>query len=1376
MADPSGAKVRSSPVSAEATLASSAESLKWHVLGVFAAAAALLSLWVDSVSLPTWLCNIFAICFTLFAFTAIPASVVVLAYLADQRQLLRTRDEPRLDGSSRPQLSFTQPTAWAKLRRDINRPRPPTSSLWPASKPLSDVADTIIKWTIRDFVSPWHTPLTARSGSGGEVTSSNFLRAVDRALRHVLRTLGESGSRLDLSTLVVRGVLPKVTSHISVHRKAVLRLHGPPLAGAGDPNQLSGDSTTDIFLAKAYEACGGSLHAAVASTSTLDTRHTEQAHLRSSAERILAVLLPEEELRSPAVRIVARELLACTVLAPLVDSLSDPDTINSMLEHQASVALQEQKLITQLRETLDREQMHSRTRGGKDSHLSSYNDVALSDRIKRGPASGIPSPLAIRSMDEAQARRLKTALVREANKMQSVTGGSGLQTDSTRQYKRMKEGIVAVDARLAQLDNVKSEAVAKALPADDVPKHMELDTTFDPAPVTLQTVLKNSLALSHFLEWMERRGAGQLVQCWMSMSVFRQPLEEVDSDAEEEDAARHSARSQNASRDALDVLLADLRPFVDHYFSGLTCINIRDKEAVIRATQESSKPNAVMTHTELKAARRSVLKAHHQIEMELLEEYWPSFVRSRAFARARRELARDTGSDARQLHTSQAITSADRSRRSIDDETVEQAMDRSMHSADLFGHEPIHRTRSASLALPTQAGTEPLARTRGISKVARKGSRATHNLDLLIGGAGTVRSPSERPPLFRESLFEDGEADDSADQNDTEEAPLTLRADRMDALADALANLIADDGAIATSGERVLSHLTSTHASNVNSSSCSSWAARPSYRTGTRGSATAKQDLRPAFKRSSSGPISDGPRSSQRDRVFGDADNPDKSASSCVSGEGDAVPLGEPSAAPSSSTANHSAGAGAVPIAESELAFDFVREHTRLCADEERVRRQHELLSALIRKAELTGAGVKELRLLTQSQKAAARDLSQLSLAHAELRERKARSSLVMGLVDVSIPFESIMAAEVGAKDFAVYHIQVDKFSARSQVTEEDAREDPQEARPVESGWVVARRYSEFAALNDHLSKRFSEVHRAKSLFPSKRIVVFSPSPLVEGRRQSLENWLRALLLIPTICTSPELEAFLNPAQMHVLQTTLEAAVKSSGMATAPTLSDRSIASPMDAAFEMVVGLTDSLGIPLPAIVSSRQFLTAGLVGRTMGSTPVPESPLQAESQGEMTSTPFTEPICALLFEVFQLSEKDQWFRRQSLVIVLQQALGGTIERKIREAFSSGTSPLAMTRHLTKVRENIWPNGSLKKPAPVRSQAEKDSLRINSLRQCYALVPDIAASFMGKENARKGARDVHSVLQSKRLNKSLIYSVLDLLLDELVEKSRQTPV
>ncbi|CEH18772.1 Intermediate filament-like protein, sorting nexins, and related proteins containing PX (PhoX) domain(s) [Ceraceosorus bombacis] len=1374
MADSSDAKARSSPVSAEATLTLSAESLRWHVLGVFAAAAALLSPWVGPVSPPTWVCTILAIFFTLFALTAIPALVMVLAYLADQRQLLRTRDEPRLDGSSRPQLSFTQPTAWAKLRRDINRPQPPTSSLWPASKPLSDVTDTIIKWIIRDFVSPWHTPLTARSGSGDEATSNNFPRALDHALRHALRTLGESGSRLDLSTLVVRGVLPKVTNHISVHRRAVLRLHGPPLAGAGDLNQLSGDSTTDIFLAKAYEACGGSLHAAVASTSTLDTRHTEQAHLRSSAERILAVLLPEEELRSPAVRVVARELLACTVLTPLVDSLSDPDTINSMLEHQASVALQEQKLITQLRETLDREQKRSRTSDCKDPYLSSYKDVAFSDRTKRGQSLGIPSPLAIRSMDEAQARRLKTALVREANKMQSDTGGSGLQTDSTRQYKRMKEGIVAVDARLAQLDHVKSEAVAKALPADDVPKHTELDTTFDPAPVTLQTVLKNSLALSHFLEWMERRGAGQLVQCWMSMSVFRQPLEEVDSDAEEQNPARHLARSQNASRDALDVLLADLRPFVDHYFPGLTCINIRDKEAVIRATQESSKPDAVMTHTDLKAARRSVLKALHQIEMELLDEYWPSFVRSRAFARARRELARDSGSDARQLHTSQAITSADRSRRSIDDETVEQGMDRSMHSADLFGHEPIYRTRSPSPALSTQAGTEPLPGTRAISKVARKGSRATHNLDLLIGGAGTVRSPSERPPLFRENLFEDGEADDSADQDDTEEAPLTLRADRMDALADALANLIADDGAIATTGERVLSHPTGTHASNVNSSSCSSWAARPSYRTGTRGSATAKQDLRPAFKRSSSGPNSDGPRSSQRDRVFGDDDNLEKSGSSRVSEEGDAVPLGECSAAASSSTASHSAGA--VPIAESELAFDFVRERTRLCADEERVRRQHELLSALIRKAELTGAGVKELRLLTQSQKAAARDLSQLSLAHAELQERKARSSLVMGLVEVSIPFESIMAAEVGAKDFAVYHIQVDKFSARTRVTGQDAQENSQESRAVESGWVVARRYSEFAALNDHLSKRFSEVHRAKGLFPSKRIVVFSPTPLVEGRRQSLENWLRALLLIPTICTSPELEAFLNPAQMHVLQTTLEAAVKSSGMDTAPTLSDRSIASPIDAAFEMVVSLTDSLGIPLPAIVSSRQSLTAGLVGRATGSTAVPESPLQAESQGKMTLTPFTEPICALLFEVFQLSEKDQWFRRQSLVIVLQQALGGTIERKIREAFSSGTSSLAMTRHLTKVRDSIWPNGTLKKSAPPRSQAEKDSLKINSLRKCYALLPDIAASFMGKENARKGARDVHSVLQSKRLNKSLIYSVLDLLLDEFVEKSRQTPV
>ncbi|KAG1246307.1 hypothetical protein G6F68_014697 [Rhizopus microsporus] len=43
--------------------------------------------------------------------------------------------------------------------------------------------------------------------------------------------------------------------------------------------------------------------------------------------------------------------------------------------------------------------------------------------------------------------------------------------------------------------------------------------------------------------------------------------------------------------------------------------------------------------------------------------------------------------------------------------------------------------------------------------------------------------------------------------------------------------------------------------------------------------------------------------------------------------------------------------------------------------------------------------------------------------------------------------------------------------------------------------------------------------------------------------------------------------------------------------------------------------------------------------------------------------TRFTEPLCDLFIEMFELKDKTNWLRRQAIVILIQQILEGTIER-----------------------------------------------------------------------------------------------------------------
>ena len=49
--------------------------------------------------------------------------------------------------------------------------------------------------------------------------------------------------------------------------------------------------------------------------------------------------------------------------------------------------------------------------------------------------------------------------------------------------------------------------------------------------------------------------------------------------------------------------------------------------------------------------------------------------------------------------------------------------------------------------------------------------------------------------------------------------------------------------------------------------------------------------------------------------------------------------------------------------------------------------------------------------------------------------------------------------------------------------------------------------------------------------------------------------------------------------------------------------------------------------------------------------------------EGETSSSSFSSPICDLILTVFELNKKNNWLRRQAIIIIMQQVLGSTVER-----------------------------------------------------------------------------------------------------------------
>ena len=129
--------------------------------------------------------------------------------------------------------------------------------------------------------------------------------------------------------------------------------------------------------------------------------------------------------------------------------------------------------------------------------------------------------------------------------------------------------------------------------------------------------------------------------------------------------------------------------------------------------------------------------------------------------------------------------------------------------------------------------------------------------------------------------------------------------------------------------------------------------------------------------------------------------------------------------------------------------------------------------------------------------------------------------------------------------------------------------------------------------------------------------------------------------------------------------------------------------------------------------------------------------------EGESGMSTFSGPICDLILAVFELDKKNNWLRRQAIVIILQQVLGGTIERcvhdfvisargllnnkwssrKLRELVKSNTDEGHLVQLLATFRSELWPGGNLKPPSVPRRVDERARTRDEANRKLSALMP-----------------------------------------------------
>ncbi|BFZ57645.1 tRNA (guanine-N(7)-)-methyltransferase (tRNA(m7G46)-methyltransferase) [Savitreella phatthalungensis] len=420
----------------------------------------------------------------------------------------------------------------------------------------------------------------------------------------------------------------------------------------------------------------------------------------------------------------------------------------------------------------------------------------------------------------------------------------------------------------------------------------------------------------------------------------------------------------------------------------------------------------------------------------------------------------------------------------------------------------------------------------------------------------------------------------------------------------------------------------------------------------------------------------------------------------------------------------------------------------------------------------------------------------QLRYLHAQRSQYELQRS-EHGLFDraqVSIDGTTIDRDKEG--DFVVYIISVTRKNTDSTI----------------NGWLVGRRYTEFANLFASLRSRFPAVTGID--FPKKQFGKKTAS-VSQTRRPQLELFLRTIIKDERICESYELRAFLSQSgQMLRHKTRLDMS--------------RTI-------LDGIVSVSNYAGSLVRRVSDEANLLQQGLPGQLTPSTPSitingnpdtrlvrPEPQVQSQAQAyenlKRTSldspslnaedddvSNLARPIVNFVLEAFDLRRPDRAIRKRAIVLVVQQLLGGTIESRLRESITQLFEEDRLEQALAKLKEGLMPRTDHQEAAqafeataheatletmqafmvrpegstpPLKREQSGASVSSQSARAAIDLSPlqrDIQRSlalttlkqYHPAYIPTTAAQRLHSAVQYRRLNVHLAFRLLDVLVAQV---------